>query len=747
MARPEGVKVDRISLSPTFKNDQFYFNDTLYKLVWSWRLLQGDRPRFEKLILSDISIHLTFTSVHPGQLGNLVGLALWDRMTTPFKPNEEEERVPNGDEVAQMVMEQFKVPVASGLPVFFSNRSIEIAYQYNASIENTFALAQVIAQELRGGNDNVMDQRAYIQFVTEKLQEEAEEEAEEATDSDKEVDAANQANPTPLPSQPKQNDPKPNPSPLPSPTLLPTLIDNLFEILKKEIEKTQIEDAINFVDNKTMDQKIKNSKLQNNQIDQLQKIRSRRLKQFQGELYEDNVNQITRLDNVNDLNRLFDNINSDQNLMKLKQELKKKQILQNWKHWNLKGNKIFDRFKKEIENEAFISNLLDGNLHNTLITNDALLSEEQKEKLHELRKQQIVALSNKIYYELKNNIRNERIISRLDDKGYYDSIIAETEDALFDTLSEIFDFTEDLEELTDKLQITSDIQKLNQSLLTNKRYIDQLDKKRKTCYHNNLYDNVEVAINIETEIKKLQDNWKIKIDTKINQTFLLLPRSIEKIHQIREVRIATLQKPPKGPSSEDSDEENFLTRLPDNAKPVRNTNGNIKVQISFIVNEYKHTLNADNKKKFNRIKMDYVKKLIKDAHTKSKAEKSLLDILYYSWVIGKDDKFLLTKYTKRKIEDIKVLIKNIDDYIWLISTKKIEETKRNRLEKDPKYKNPAQYPILFNPDKFSLKNPLGFPEEYINDKENIKQIIIQYQQSLKNQSEISTDNLEKMQIF
>ncbi|CAG8633334.1 18482_t:CDS:2 [Gigaspora rosea] len=292
MARPEGVKVDRISLSPTFKNDQFYFNDTLYKLVWSWRLLQGDRPRFEKLILSDISIHLTFTSVHPGQLGNLVGLALWDRMTTPFKPNEEEERVPNGDEVAQMVMEQFKVPVASGLPVFFSNRSIEIAYQYNASIENTFALAQVIAQELRGGNDNVMDQR--------------------------------------------------------------------------EIEKTQIEDAINFVDNKTMDQKIKNSKLQNNQIDQLQKIRSRRLKQFQGELYEDNVNQITRLDNVNDLNRLFDNINNiefneiktgiekETDTAKLEVDWSDKidsakyiskdqkdtlHHLRNDKHWNLKENK------------------------------------------------------------------------------------------------------------------------------------------------------------------------------------------------------------------------------------------------------------------------------------------------------------------------------------------------------------------------------------------------------------------------
>ncbi|RIB24515.1 hypothetical protein C2G38_2283414 [Gigaspora rosea] len=329
-------------------------------------------------------------------------------------------------------------------------------------------------------------EQAYIQYLTEQLQEEA----EEATDSDKNDEfeetnenEADQTNPTPLPSP----TPKPNPSPLPSPTPLPTPTDNLFKRLQKEIEETQIKNAINLVDNKTIDQKIKNSKLQHNQIDQLQKIHGKRLRQLQGELYEDNVNLINRLDNINDLNRLFDNINSDQVI--------------------------------------------------TLIQ-----------------------------------------ISML-------------------------------------LQI------------------------------------IKTAINIEPEIKKLQDDWKIKIDAEIDQTFLLPPRSIEKIHQIREVRIATLQKPPKHPSSEDLDKENFPTQLPDNAKPV----------------------------------------------------------------IGKDDKFLLTKYTKRKIEDVKVLIKNIDDYIWLMSTKKIKETKRNRLEKDPKYKDPAQYPILFNPGKFSLTNLLGFPEEYIYD--------------------------------
>ncbi|CAG8816985.1 2459_t:CDS:2 [Gigaspora margarita] len=286
MTRQPGVKVDRILLGPIFRNDAFYFNDTLYKLVWFWKLLQQERPHFNKLVLSDIVIHLTFTSLHPGQLGNLLGLMPWTRITTPFKPDGEDEHLPNSDEIIQMVADQFQVPVAgrktfmspllmkmglhfylihicdkdlakkqqelipeeilknvkrldapeskdhfdiisyhygelsydntatlsnianfafimvvdympgfykirrmhaglpeqddrritntnsyflgsefsfvggqTGLPVFFSDRSIELAYQYNANIENTLELAQIIVHKLRPPqNDNAMDQ-------------------------------------------------------------------------------------------------------------------------------------------------------------------------------------------------------------------------------------------------------------------------------------------------------------------------------------------------------------------------------------------------------------------------------------------------------------------------------------------------------------------------------------------------------------------------------------------------------------
>ncbi|CAG8842115.1 27774_t:CDS:1, partial [Racocetra persica] len=84
-----------------------------------------------------------------------------------------------------------------------------------------------------------------------------------------------------------------------------------------------------------------------------------------------------------------------------------------------------------------------------------------------------------------------------------------------------------------------------------------------------------------------------------------------------------------------------------------------------IVDEYKKTLNKDDKRKFtSRAKTNYVKDLIKDSYTKSKDGKTLLDVLYYNRVLGKDKKFLLTRYTIKKIEEAKTLTNNINNYIW-----------------------------------------------------------------------------------
>ncbi|CAG8822306.1 5675_t:CDS:2, partial [Racocetra fulgida] len=68
-------------------------------------------------------------------------------------------------------------------------------------------------------------------------------------------------------------------------------------------------------------------------------------------------------------------------------------------------------------------------------------------------------------------------------------------------------------------------------------------------------------------------------------------------------RIALLRQPPlpKRPSEDNTDENYFPTRIIDNAKQQRNA------------------------------KIDHVKELIRDFHTKSKDGKTLLDVLYYIW--------------------------------------------------------------------------------------------------------------------
>ncbi|CAG8841492.1 927_t:CDS:1, partial [Racocetra persica] len=64
-------------------------------------LFQQERPKFNKLILSDIAIRLVFTSVHTGQIGNLVGIAPFNDMDS------------NKFNIRQLV-NHYKVPVAGG---------------------------------------------------------------------------------------------------------------------------------------------------------------------------------------------------------------------------------------------------------------------------------------------------------------------------------------------------------------------------------------------------------------------------------------------------------------------------------------------------------------------------------------------------------------------------------------------------------------------------------------------------------
>ena len=124
-----------------------------------------------------------------------------------------------------------------------------------------------------------------------------------------------------------------------------------------------------------------------------------------------------------------------------------------------------------------------------------------------------------------------------------DKISSETEDELYDMNNDLIDFIQNLNEISDNSEIANDILKFNQTLLTRNRRISNLDNKRKTRYNNGLYDIIEAEINNEEKIKRLQEDLKIKIDTEINKNFIYSIRTLEKLHQLREARIKTLQQP------------------------------------------------------------------------------------------------------------------------------------------------------------------------------------------------------------
>ena len=135
----------------------------------------------------------------------------------------------------------------------------------------------------------------------------------------------------------------------------------------------------------------------------------------------------------------------------------------------LRGLKAFEDIKKAIENEGFLSNLFDGNVHQVIIDSNPTLTDNQNRQLHESRKENLKKLANKLYDDYKNIIKNERISSKLEDKGYHDDRIKEipqefltdnrnlqdlqilrrytldkisskTEDELYDTNNDLIDF-------------------------------------------------------------------------------------------------------------------------------------------------------------------------------------------------------------------------------------------------------------------------------------------------------------------
>jgi len=326
---------------------------------------------------------------------------------------------------------------------------------------------------------------------------------------------------------------------------------------------------------------------------------------------------------------------------------------------------------------------------------------------------------------------------------------AETEDQLYDSNSDLIDLYQDLQDFDDDSDLAKDILRLNQSLLTGGHNVEDLVNKRKIRYANEKYDNFEFAINLEEKSDELENTWKRKIDSEIDQQYLTSPRSLEKLHQLRRHRMDVLNTQPVGkrPPPDDPLQEYFPTRITDRARKTRNYAGNVNAQISSIVDEYKKTLRRDDRKQLtSRIKNDHVKKMIHDAYEKSRNGKSLLDAFYDVWILGAEDKDLLAKsFTKKRIDEARELSKNIDNYVWLISKKRIRGTERIRLPPNPNYQMIKYYPKLIKNVGFSLNNPLGFMLEVVDNRENVELIMAEYKRSLQNPSEISAANFQKIE--
>ncbi|CAG8851713.1 23117_t:CDS:1, partial [Racocetra persica] len=142
-------------------------------------------------------------------------------------------------------------------------------------------------------------------------------------------------------------------------------------------------------------------------------------------------------------------------------------------------------------------------------------------------------------------------------------------------------------------------------------------------------------------------------------------------------------KMPKRPLENDD----IPARNLDKAEQSRDESGTSDKQINFIITQYKKTLsNIDLLKFFPTRKNKPVVKIIKEVYDKSKDKKSLLEVLYLNWVLGKDEKYLLNKkFTRKKIDEVNNLVKDINNYLYEEPHKKAMMN-QERLEKNKKFK-------------------------------------------------------------
>ncbi|CAG8558277.1 922_t:CDS:2, partial [Dentiscutata heterogama] len=212
------------------------------------------------------------------------------------------------------------------------------------------------------------------------------------------------------------------------------------------------------------------------------------------------------------------------------------------------------------------------------------------------------------------------------------------------------------------LQISNSLKSINEKikLINAKKEFDKIAEKIKN-ENNVLKLNTDIKNEIDFKTEYITEDQKKELHRLLtNKIFDDLKNSIRTEHyayQLEDDNHYDQKSSPKRLAPEnDQPTTEYPNRNTDNAAPIRNDRETAIVQINFIINEYKKTLNADDLKKFGRVQTNEVCNKIQKAHNNAKDRKTLLDILYYIWVLDKNDQFLLSKkYIVRKINKAKKL--------------------------------------------------------------------------------------------
>src|SRR5437868_9239229 len=245
--------------------------------------------------------------------------------------------------------------------------------------------------------------------------------------------------------------------------------------------------------------------------------------------------KILKEKNIDKLNLIEDEIINAKYLMNIyKQDLLNKRDEQIQK---LKKDKEFERLKQEILDTNLISSLL--NLYKNLIDLSEI-SVEQKQQLYDIRKNQLIINTNKEYDNLKDVIKNERDIERLEDKSQHDQSInsireeyldgertkkdlhilrrhilnlrqSYEENEQYDTIKSIIETTDNIDEIKEDSVLVKELLNINQILLTDGRNKGILELNRRTrinkllAFKTETYNDLRENISNENDIIKLDD--------------------------------------------------------------------------------------------------------------------------------------------------------------------------------------------------------------------------------------------------